>query len=100
MGIGGNGVVPRRPNDNFGLGWARTEFSSQFVPFLRQHLDLGLDHEDAIEMYYNASVTPWLNATLDLQVIKPALKKMLDSSGSLQDVNTTVVAGLRLWVRF
>jgi porin len=100
MGIGGNGVVPGRPNDNFGLGWARTDFSSEFVPFLRQRLDLGLNHEDVIEMYYNASVTRWLNATLNLQVIEPGLKKMLDSSGSLKDVNTTVVAGLRLWARF
>ncbi len=100
MGIGGNGVVPGRPNDTFGLGWARTDFSSKFVSFLRQQLPLGLDHEDVIEMYYNASVTPWLNASLDLQVIEPGLKKMLDSSGSLKDVNTTVIAGLRLQVRF
>lgn len=100
MGIGGNGVVPGRPNDNVGLGWARTDFSSEFVPFMRQRLDLGLDHEDVIEMYYNASITPWFNATLNLQVIEPGLKKMLDSSGSLKDVNTTVVAGLRLRVRF
>ena len=27
MGIGGNGVVPGRPRDTFGLGWARTDFS-------------------------------------------------------------------------
>lgn len=100
MGIGGNGVVSGRPNDNFGVGWARTDFSSEFVPFMRQQLDLGLDHEDVIEMYYNASVTQWLNATLDLQVIEPGLKKMVDSSGNLKDVNTTVIAGLRLWVRF
>ncbi|PYM89518.1 MAG: carbohydrate porin, partial [Candidatus Rokuibacteriota bacterium] len=100
MGIGGNGVVPGRPNDNFGIGWARTEFSSNFVPFLRQRLDLGLDHEDAVEMYYNAALTPWLNATVDLQVVNPGLKKTLDSSNRLTDVNTAVVAGARLYVRF
>ena len=100
MGIGGNGVVPGRPNDTFGLGWARTEFSSHFVPFLRQRLDLGLDHEDAIELYYNAAITPWLNATADLQIIDPALKKTLGSDGRLRDVDTAVVAGLRLNVRF
>lgn len=100
MGIGGNGVVHGRPNDTFGLGWARTDFSSKFVSFLREQLPLGLNHEDVIEMYYNASVTPWLNASLDLQIIEPGLKKMVDSSGSLENVNTTVVAGLRLWVRF
>jgi porin len=100
MGIGGKGVVPRRPHDSFGLGWARTEFSNNLVPFLRQQLDLGLEREDAIEMYYNAAITPWLSATLDLQIIDPALKRTLDSSGRLQDVNTAVVAGVRLYIRF
>ena len=100
MGVGGNGAIPGRPNDRFSLGWARTDFSDDFVPFLRQRLNLGLDHEDAIEMFYNAALTPWLNATLDLQVINPGLKKALDSSGNLKDVDTAVVAGLRLYVRF
>ena len=99
-GIGGNGVVPGRPNDNFGVGWARTQFSGDFVPLLRQKLDLGLNVEDAIELYYNAAVTPWLNATLDLQIVNSGLKKTLDSSGTLKDINTAVVAGLRLYVRF
>ncbi|OLE64885.1 MAG: carbohydrate porin [Acidobacteria bacterium 13_1_20CM_2_68_14] len=99
MGIGGNGVVPGRPNDSIGVGWARTEFSSEFVPFLRQRLDLGLDHEDAVEMYYNAALTGWLNATLDLQVINPGLKKTLSSSGQLTEVNTAVVVGGRLYIR-
>ena len=74
-GIGGKGVVPGRPDDSFGIGIARTEFSSDFVPFLRQQLNLGLQHEDAIEMYYNAAITSWLNATADLQIINPGLKK-------------------------
>ena len=93
-------MVPGRPNDTFGLGWARTEFSSHFVPFLRQQLDLGLDHEDAIEMYYNAAITPWLNVTADLQIINPGLQKTLGSDGRLRDVDIAVVAGLRLNVRF
>lgn len=100
VGIGGNGIVPGRPYDTFGIGWARTEFTDNLVPFLRQQLHLGLDREDAIEMYYNASITRWVNATLDLQIIDPALKKTLDSSGRLTDVGTTVIAGLRLYVRF
>jgi porin len=100
MGIGGKGVVPGRPFDTFGIGWARTQFSDNLVPFLRQTLDLGLDHEDAIEMYYNASITRWLNVSLDLQVVNPGLKKTLSSSGNLKDVDTAVVAGLRMYVRF
>ena len=100
VGLGGKGIVPGRPNDSFGVGWARTQMSSNFVPFLRQRLNLGLDKEDAVEMYYNVSVTKWLNATLDLQVIDPALNKYLDSSGRLQNMNTSVVGGLRLYSRF
>jgi porin len=42
VGVGGNGVLSSRPRDRFGIGWARTEFSGRFVPFLRQRLDLGL----------------------------------------------------------
>ena len=72
VGISGNGIVPRRPRDTFGIGWARTEISDNFAAFLRQRLNLGLDREDAIELYYNASITRWLNATLDLQIIDQA----------------------------
>ena len=54
VGIGGKGIVPGRPDDNFGIGWARTQFSGNFVPFLRERLALGLDKEDVVEMYYNA----------------------------------------------
>ena len=100
MGIGGNGVVPGRPNDTFGLGWARTELSGQFVPFLRQNLPLGLNREDAIEMYYSAALTPWLDVTADLQIVDPALKKAVGSNGQLQNVDTAVVAGLRIYARF
>jgi porin len=101
LGIGGNGVVPGRPQDNFGVGWSRVDLTSNFVPLLRERLGLGLSHEDVIEMYYNFALTAWLGATLDLQVISPAIKKTLDSSRTgLRDVETTVVGGIRLYARF
>ncbi len=100
-GIGGKGVVPGRPNDSFGLGIARTHFSNDFVPFLRQQLNLGLDNEDALEMYYNAAITKWLSASADIQIIDPALQKTLSSSGTgLANVDTIVVAGIRVRARF
>ena len=37
--------------------------------------NLGLGHEDAIEMYYNAVFAPWLSATLDLQIIDQAARE-------------------------
>jgi porin len=100
LGIGGKGVVPGRPRDSFGIGWARTELSDDFLPFLRDRLGLGLEREDAVEIYYNAAVTQWLNATVDLQIVEPALKRHLGSSGQLEDTDTAVVAGLRLHVKF
>src|SRR5580704_9848211 len=93
VGVGGKGV-PGRPDDTYGAGFARTQFSSAFVPFLRQQLGLGLDHEDAFEMFYNLAVTGWLSVTADLQVIDPGLKKTLGSSG-LVSVDTATVAGVR-----
>jgi carbohydrate-selective porin OprB len=39
------------------------------APFLRQQFNLGLQREDAIEMYYNMAVTPWMNVTSDLQIV-------------------------------
>jgi porin len=99
-GIGGKGVIPGRADDTYGVGWARTQFSSDFIPFLRQALNLGLEHEDAIEMYYNAALTPWLNATADLQIVNPGLQRSLNSNMQLTNIDTAVVAGLRLRVRF
>jgi porin len=101
VGIGGKGLLPWRPCDNFGIGWARSELSGNFVPFLRQQLRLGLGHEDAIELYYQAELTHWLGAALDLQIIDQALERRLEASGArLSDLNTAVVLGLRVYSRF
>ena len=75
LGIGGKGIVLGRPDDNVGLGWAHTQLSGNFVPFLRQRLDLGLQKEDAIEMYFNAAITKLLTASLDLQIIMPGSRR-------------------------
>ncbi len=100
MGIVGNGVIPGRPHDTLGVAWARTQFSDNFVSTLRTRLPLGLAHEDAIEMYYNASITPWLNLSPNLQIIEPGLKKTLGSSGTLKNMDTEVIGALRLFIRF
>jgi len=49
---------------------------------------------------YNVAVTSWLAATLDLQIIEPALARRTNSStGQLEHVGTTVMPGVRLYVR-
>jgi porin len=100
LGLVGKGVVPGRPRDDFGIGWAHTEFSDNFVPFLRSTFNLGLDHEDAVELYYSASVTPWLTMSPSLQVINSGLNKTLDSSSNFKNLDTTYLAGVRVGTRF
>ena len=100
-GIGGNGVIPGRKSDNFGVGWAHTQFSDNFLPFLRERLHIGLEHEDAFEMFYNAAITQWLRMSLDLQVINTGLQKTLSADrNSLNGVDTAVVGGVRMYIRF
>jgi len=100
VGLVGKGVVPGRPRDDFGIGWARSEFSDNFVPYMRTTFGLGLDHEDAVELYYNASVTPWLSLTPSVQIINSGLNKALGSNGDLKDLSTTYIVGARVGVRF
>src|SRR5262249_15018147 len=100
VGVSGNGIVPGRPNDTFGIGWSLTELSDDLVPVLRRRLDVGLDHENAVAMYYNFAVAKSIGVSLDLQVVNPALTKRVTSSAGIKDVDTAVVGGLRAFVRF
>lgn len=101
-GLVGKGVVPNRPHDQFGIGWARANYSDDFLRELRNlPINLGLDYEDAIELYYNFAVTPWMSVSPSLQVITPALNKSFDAgSQSFKDIDTTYIAGVRVGIRF
>jgi porin len=93
--------VPGRPEDSFGIGVARTQFSSSFLPFLRQQFNLGLQREDAIEIYYNTAIAPWMNVTTDLQIVNSGLNRAVSpTTGQLTGIDTVVVLGTRLRVRF
>jgi len=99
FGVGGKGVVPGRPDDQFGIGWSGLAVSNDYAAFLRRALDLGLTYENAFEVYYDAALTRSIGATLDVQVIDPGLRKKLDSGGNLVGMNPSVVLGLRIYVR-
>jgi porin len=100
VGVSANGIVPGRPDDTFGIGWSRVNLSDDLIPALRVRLGIGLEREDAVEMYYNFAVTKWLGVSLDLQIVDPAVKKSASSSGGLKDVDTAVIGGLRVYSRF
>jgi len=72
VGLGGNGIVPSRPRDEFGLSYAYTDLSEvlkdnlALLPFGGRLL---VEHQ--LEVFYNLHLTPWFQLTGDLQVIRP-----------------------------
>jgi len=62
-----------------------------------------LRDEYGFEAYYNVAITPWLQLTPDIQVVRPAQKEFLDTSGIIPArnyVGTATVFGLRLQMVF
>ena len=105
IGLGGNGIVPGRALDAFGVGFyyigmSNPRFTGPLgtTEFLRD--------EYGVEAYYNFALTPWAWLAPDMQVIRPAQKNALSfnmpglpiiSSGN---INTATVLGLRLRLVF
>jgi porin len=92
IGLGGNGLFAARPADEFGVAYAYTDLSEE----LKDNLDLpllGLQRlraEHQFEVFYNVHLTPWLQLTGDLQIIRP----------NLPVAETAWVPGVRLRIVF
>jgi len=85
-GIGGRGVIPGRDNDVFGLGYFYSSVQNS-----RLLNSAGFeDHTHGLEVFYNLAITPAVGLTFDTQVLESALP----------NIDTTVILGLRLNVRF
>jgi porin len=86
IGIGGRGLIPSRDEDVFGLAFGYTDLNRDgpLVQFLAEEESYGA------ELFYNAKLWHGVHLTGDLQVVDSALRS----------VDTTVVAGVRLNVRF
>ena len=91
VGLGGNGLMPARPRDEFGLSYAYTDLSDE----LKNNLalpplggDLQVEHQ--VEVFYNLHVTPWFQLTGDLQILRP----------NRPAAETAVVPAVRLRVLF
>lgn len=54
--------------------------------------------DQAIELFYNITVTPWFHLTPDLQVLIPARERTLPPGA--ESINTAVVLGLRAKIDF
>jgi porin len=90
VGIGGNGLFSRRPEDEFGFAYAHTDLSD----VLKDNIDplnvRRLRAEHQVEMFYNFRITPWLRLTADLQILRPT--RLI--------ADTAIVPGARLEVIF
>lgn len=92
VGIGGNGLIASRGQDEFGFSYAYTDLSRVLKDNLNL-VSLGLLRprpEHQFEGFYNLHITPWLRLSADLQIIR----------GVRQRVDTAVVPGARLEMIF
>jgi porin len=92
VGLGGNGLIASRRQDEFGVSYAYTDLSK----VLKDNLNLisvGLLRprpEHQFEGFYNFHVTPWMRLTGDIQIIR----------GVRRRVDSAVVPGARLELIF
>jgi porin len=88
-GIGGNSPIHRREADTFGAGWFYAGTSSELSPALATAIGPVGDAQ-AVELFYNVQVAPWMQVTPDFQVIMPATST----------VDPSLVTGVRANVSF
>lgn len=88
-GIGGNSPIARREFDTFGAGWFYAGTSSELSPALATAFGPVGDAQ-AVELYYNVQVAPWIHVTPDFQVVMPAAST----------VDPSLVTGVRANVSF
>jgi porin len=84
FGVGGQGMLPRRDRDRFGIGFYYTSFSRDLRGLILDSSEIGL------EIFYNIAATNWLYVTPDIQVIEPAGRNS----------ETAFITGLRVQTRF
>jgi porin len=110
LGIGGKGVIPRRERDRYGFGFYYIDVKNPKLQGLFQSTRL-LRDEYGFEAFYNFAITPWLQLTPDIQVVRGAQKeKVTIGTGpgpigipfiaSRQSIGTTTILGLRLQMVF
>lgn len=68
-GVGGKGIIPGRERDTFGVGY----FHLKFQPDRLTDFTGADDESQGFEAFYNVSITPAANLTLDVQVLDSPL---------------------------
>jgi porin len=104
IGVGGKGIVPSRPLDQFGIGYYYMDLSNPTFTGIFTTRS-ALRDEYGFEGYYNIALTPWMKLTPDIQVIRPAQKQSISLTTGLPlvsraSIDTATVLGLRLQLIF
>ena len=110
VGIGGKGVIPSRHNDKFGLGFYYIDVKNPKLQGLFQTRKL-LRDEYGFEAFYNVAITPWLQLTPDIQIVRGAQKEQvtigtlpgplgLPFIASRKSIGTSTILGLRMQTVF
>ena len=108
LGLGGKGVIPRRENDRYGLGFYFLDVNNPELQGLFRSTKL-LRDEYGFEAFYNIAIAPWLQLTPDVQIVRGAQKnKFTLGSGPLgvpfiaskRSIGTATILGLRLKMMF
>jgi porin len=107
IGVGGKGVIPGRPLDQFGIGYYYLDIKNPTLTGLRTTKSI-LRDEQGFEAYYNCALTPWMKLTPNIQIVRPAQKDVVTSvttGGGIpritrDSINTATVLGVRLQLIF
>lgn len=86
LGFQYEGLLEGRDDDVVGLGFAQGFFSDAASATYTE------DYESALEVYYNAQVTPWLN-------ISPSIQYIANPNGN-RAVSDAVILGIRVQMIF
>jgi len=108
LGIGGKGVIPGRHDDRYGFGFYYIDIKNPTLQGLFRSVKL-LRDEYGFEGFYNIAITPWLQLTPNIQIVRGAQKdKVTIGTGPLgllpridkKSIGTATILGLRLQVVF
>ena len=108
LGIGGRGVIPSRERDRYGFGFYYIDVKNPKLQGLFRDAKL-LRDEYGFEAFYNFAITPWLQLTPDIQVVRGAQKDQITVRRGLlgipfiadrKSIGTATVLGLRLHMVF
>ena len=73
LGISGKGVIPRRSNDRYGFGFYYIDVNNPELQGPLRNTRL-LRDEYGFEAFYDLAITPWLELTPDIQIVRGAQK--------------------------